>query len=233
MIDLHFWPTPNGWKITIMLEECGLPYRLVPVDIRKGDQFAPEFLAISPNNRMPAIVDHDGPDGAPLALFESGAILQYLGDKTGRFYPGDRRRRSEVEQWLFWQVGGLGPMAGQCNHFRNYADDPGQYGIDRFTNEVDRLFGVMNGVLRDRDHLAGDYSIADMACWPWVRIYKRYGVDLNGFRHLRAWFDRVGQRPAVRKGGDVARELRPAGPIKPSKEAAAVLFGQRARVEQL
>jgi len=233
MIDLHFWPTPNGWKITIMLEECGLPYRLVPVDIRKGDQFAPEFLAISPNNRMPAIVDHDGPDGAPLALFESGAILQYLGDKTGRFYPGDRRRRSEVEQWLFWQVGGLGPMAGQCNHFRNYADDPGQYGIDRFTNEVDRLFGVMNGVLKDRDHLAGDYSIADMACWPWVRIYKRYGVDLNGFRHLRAWFDRVGQRPAVRKGGDVARELRPAGPIKPSKEAAAVLFGQRARVEQL
>lgn len=228
MIDLHFWPTPNGWKITIMLEECGLPYRVTPVNIGKGEQFEPGFLALSPNNRIPAIVDPDGPDGAPIAIFETGAILQYLGDKAGRFYPADGRGRSEVEQWLFWQVGGLGPMAGQCNHFRNYADDPGAYGIDRFTHEVERLFGVMDARLGSREYLAGDYSIADMACWPWVRIYRRYGVDLNAFRDLRAWFDRVGARPAVRKGGDILKDLRPPG-VRPSPDAAKVLFGQRAR----
>lgn len=232
MIDLYFWPTPNGWKITIMLEECGLPYRIVPVDIGKGAQFEPDFLRLSPNNRMPAIVDADGPDGQPISIFESGAILQYLGEKSGQFYPADRRRRSAVEQWLFWQVGGLGPMAGQCNHFRNYADNPGPYGIDRFTNEMDRLFGVMNEVLGASAYLAGDYSIADMACWPWVRIYKRYGVDLNSFPALRAWFDRVGARPAVQAGGNIAKDLRPAGQVKPTPEAAAILFGQRARVGQ-
>lgn len=231
MIDLHFWPTPNGWKITIMLEECGLPYAVKPVNIGKGEQFEPDFLAISPNNRIPAIVDPDGPGGAPIAIFESGAVLQYLGDKTGRFYPDDRRARSEVEQWLFWQVGGLGPMAGQCNHFRNYAHEPGPYGIDRFTNEVERLFGVMNARLRTQDYLADAYSIADIACWPWVRIYKRYGVELNAFPALRAWFERVGARPAVRKGSDVLKEIRPPG-VRPSPEAAKVLFGQRARVEQ-
>jgi GST-like protein len=228
MIELFFWPTPNGWKIAIMLEECGLPYRVRPVNIGKGEQFEPEFLRLSPNNRIPAIVDPDGPDGAPISLFESGAILQYLGDKTGRFYPSERRRRSEVEQWLYWQVGGLGPMAGQCNHFRNYADDPGPYGIDRFTNEVERLFGVMAERLKTSDFLAGDYSIADIACWPWVRIYKRYGIDLDAFPSLRAWLNRVGARPAVRTGGDLLKSMRPPG-VKPSPEAAAVLFGQRAR----
>ncbi|MEZ5938436.1 MAG: glutathione S-transferase N-terminal domain-containing protein [Hyphomonadaceae bacterium] len=234
MIDLHFWPTPNGWKITIMLEECDLPYRIVPVDIGKGEQFEPEFLKLSPNNRMPAIIDHAPADGAgPLSIFESGAILQYLARKTGRFYPEDERSRSSVDQWLFWQVGGLGPMAGQCNHFRNYANDPGQYGIDRFTNEVDRLFGVMNGVLKQREWLANEYSIADIACWPWIRIYKRYGVDLNSFAHLRAWFDRMGERPAVRAGSNVGREMRVPGQIRPSPEAAAILFGQRSRTEQM
>lgn len=234
MIDLYFWPTPNGWKITIMLEECGLPYRIVPVNIGAGEQFETNFLAISPNNRMPAIVDHaPAAGGPPVTIFESGAILQYLGRKSGQFYPIDEHARAAVEQWLFWQVGGLGPMAGQCNHFRNYADNPGQYGVDRFTNEVDRLFGVMNGVLKSQDYLADDYSIADMASWPWVRIYKRYGVSLNDFGYLRAWFERVGARPAVRKGSDIGLELRTPGQIKPSPEAAAILFGQRARRDQL
>jgi len=168
-IELHYWPTPNGHKITIMLEECGLAYEIKPVNIGRGDQFKPEFLAIAPNNRMPAIVDPNGPGGKPISVFESGAILQYLGRKTGKFYPTDERHRVDVEQWLFWQMGGLGPMAGQAHHFRNYAPEKITYGIDRYTNEVNRLYGVMDTQLRDRPYLAGEYSIADMASYPWVR----------------------------------------------------------------
>ena len=205
-IEFYFWPTPNGWKIALMLEECALPYEIEWVDLSKNEQFKEKFLKISPNGRMPAIVDPDGPGGAPISIFESGAVLQYLGDKTGQFYPADRRRRTDVEQWLFWQIGGLGPMAGQAAHFRNYKKDKIDYAVKRYTDEVIRLYGVMNGRLADRDFLAGDYSIADMASWPWIRGYKAYGIDLTEFEHLRAWFKRVGARPAVRRAADIGKE---------------------------
>src|SRR5215831_3321853 len=175
-IELYYWPTPNGWKVSIMLEECGLPYVVRPVDISKGEQFTPQFLAISPNNRMPAIVDPCGPDGRPISVFESGAILQYLGRKTGKFYPMEERARVEVEQWLFWQMANLGPNCGQAHHFRNYAQKKNPYAIDRYTNEVNRLYGVMDARLKDRPYLAGDYSIADMASYPWVRPYKNQEI---------------------------------------------------------
>ncbi len=205
-IELHFWPTPNGWKIAIMLEECGLPYEIHWVDLSKRQQFEPAFLALSPNGRMPAIVDPDGPDGEPIAIFESGAILQYLGNKTGLFYPSLQRQRSDVEQWLFWQMAGLGPMAGQAAHFRNYKADKIEYAIERYTNEVIRLYHVMNDRLADRDFLAVDYSIADMACWPWIRGYKAYGIELRDFTHLRAWFKRVGGRDAVERAANIGKE---------------------------
>lgn len=204
MIDLHFWPTPNGWKISIMLEETGLPYRLVPVDLGAGAQLAPDFLAISPNGRMPAIVDPEGPDGEPISVFETGAILQYLGDKSGRFYPAERRARSAVEQWLFWQCAGLGPMAGQAAHF-NYQKEKIPYAIERYTNETRRLYGVMDRRLAEADYLAGDYSIADMAAWPWTRGYKALGIDMAEFPNLQAWFRRVGSREAVRRGADIGK----------------------------
>jgi GST-like protein len=207
MLDLHYWPTPNGWKITIMLAECGLPYRLVPVNIGKGDQFKPEFLAISPNNRMPALVDHDAPDG-PLSIFESGAILIYLAEKSGRFLPTGLHARFDALQWLLWQVAGLGPMSGQAGHFRNYAPEKLPYAIDRYTNEINRLYGVMDGRLADREYLAGDYSIADMACWPWVKPYEVYGQTLDEFPNLKRWFERVGERAAVKQGIEVGAELR-------------------------
>ena len=207
-IELHYWPTPNGHKITIMLEECGLPYEIKPVNIGKGDQFKPEFLAIAPNNRMPAIVDPDGPGGKPISVFESGAILQYLGRKTGKFYPADERARVEVEQWLFWQMGGLGPMAGQAHHFRNYAPEKIAYGIDRYTNEVNRLYGVMDTRLQDRPYLAGEYSIADMASYPWVRPYKNQGQDIAEFPNLEKWYQRMHDRPAVAKAVKIGEELR-------------------------
>ena len=228
-IELHFWPTPNGHKITIMLEECALPYEVKFVNIGAGDQFKPEFLAISPNNRMPAIVDPDGPGGQPISVFESGAILQYLGRKTGKFYPQDERARVAIDEWLFWQVGGLGPMAGQCHHFRNYAPEQVQYGIDRYTNEVNRLYGVLNRRLADRPFVAGEYSIADMASFPWVRPYKNQGQDLAEFPHIDAWFKRMLDRPAVAKGVKVAEELRSGYNLATDKEAQAVLFGQKAR----
>jgi GSH-dependent disulfide-bond oxidoreductase len=229
-IDLYYWPTPNGHKISIMLEECALSYTIHAVNIGKGEQFKPAFLAISPNNRMPAIVDHDGPGGQPISVFESGAILQYLGRKTGMFYPKDERARVEVDQWLFWQMGGLGPMAGQCHHFRNYAPEKIQYGIDRYTNEVNRLYGVMNTRLADRPFLAGDYSIADMACYPWVRPHKNQGQDLAEFPHLEAWYKRNQERPAVARGVKAAEELRStAYSLKDDKEAQKILFGQRAK----
>ena len=179
-IDLYFWPTPNGWKISIALEECGLPYNVIPVNISQGDQFKPEFLKISPNNRMPAIVDHDGPGGRPISVFESGAILQYLGRKTGKFYPADERGRVQVEEWLFWQMANLGPKAGEANHFRNYAaHEKQEYAIKRFTNEMNRIYGVMNKRLEDREFLAGKYSIADMACIGWASRYERQGQDMS------------------------------------------------------
>ncbi len=199
-IELHYWPTPNGWKVSIMLEEVGLPYTVHPVNISKGDQFKPEFLAISPNNRIPAILDPEGPGGEPISVFESGAILQYLGRKTGRFYPQEERARVEVEQWLFWQMGGLGPMAGQAHHFRIYAPEKIEYAINRYTSETTRLYGVMNGRLADRPFLAGDYSIADMACIGWIKLWERQGQALGNFPHLERWFEAMMARLAVQRG---------------------------------
>jgi GST-like protein len=207
-IELYYWPTPNGWKISIMLEECGLPYSVMPVNISKGEQFKPEFLAISPNNRIPAIVDPDGPGGKPISVFESGAILQYLGRKTGKFYPTDERARVEVEQWLYWQVGGLGPMAGQAHHFRIYAPEKIDYAITRYTNEVARLYGVMNKRLADREFLAGEYSIADIACAGWSKLWERQGQDISKFPHFKRWLETVKARPAVQRGLAVLAEER-------------------------
>jgi GST-like protein len=199
-ITLYFWSTPNGYKIPIMLEEIGARYRVEFVDIGKGEQFALAFSAISPNNRIPAILDPDGPDGQPLSIFESGAILRYLGRKYGALYPTNERTKAEVDQWLFWQVGGLGPMAGQCNHFRNYAKERIPYAIDRYTKEVERLFGAMEKRLTNRDYLAGDYSIADIASFPWVRNWQSLGQDLEKFPNLNRWLEVIGKRPAVIRG---------------------------------
>ncbi|MDE3115161.1 MAG: glutathione S-transferase N-terminal domain-containing protein [Pseudomonadota bacterium] len=230
-IELFYWPTPNGWKISIMLEECRLPYVLRPVNIGKGEQFAPAFLKISPNNRMPAIVDPAGPGGRPISVFESGAILQYLGRKTGKFYPADERRRVAVDEWLFWQMGGLGPMAGQANHFANYAPEKIPYAITRYTNEVNRLFGVMETQLDGRDYLAGAYSIADMASIGWVLSGIRLGEDMTKFPRLAAWVERLQKRPAVQRGLALGKELRQAQASDPKaqEEARRILFGQRAR----
>jgi GSH-dependent disulfide-bond oxidoreductase len=223
-IALYYWPTPNGHKISIMLEELGVPYQVHPVDIGKGQQFEPAFLKISPNNRIPAIVDPDGPGGRPISIFESGAILQYLGRKYGRFYPQEERARVQVEEWLFWQVGGLGPMTSQANHFVNYAAEELPYPRKRYTDEVHRLFGVMNKRLATRKFLAGTYSIADIACWSWVLSGSKY-APLDEFTHLKAWRDRVGKRPAVVRGKAMAADIR-----KPmTDEERNILFGQRAR----
>ena len=228
MIDLHYWPTPNGWKISIMLEECGLPYRLVPVNIGKGEQFTPEFLAISPNNRMPALVDH-APTASttPLAVFESGAILIYLAEKTGFFLPTTVRERSQTLQWLMWQMGGLGPMAGQNGHFLLYAPDKIPYAIERYGYEVDRLYGVLdNQLARTGAFVAGpDYSIADMAIFPWVRTHKAQHIDLTRFAHVERWYNALFRRPAVRRGLDLGKALRTEGL---TDEARSALFGQTA-----
>ena len=230
-IDLYYWPTPNGWKVSIMLEECELPYVMRPVNIGKGQQFEPTFLKISPNNRVPAIVDPDGPGDKPIAIFESGAILQYLGRKTGMFYPEKERERTEVDQWLFWQVGGLGPMAGQANHFRNYASEQIKYAIDRYTNEVRRLYGVMNRRLQDREYLAGKYSIADIASWGWIVSHQLQGQNLDEFQSLKAWFDRVAARSGVQKGFALGRELRQTQQIdlRPSTDPRRTNLGPRTR----
>jgi len=225
-IDLYYWPTPNGQKISVMLEECALPYTVHAINIGKGDQFAPEFLKISPNNRIPAIVDPEGPDGAPISVFESGAILQYLARKTGKFYGHDERSRVLVDEWLFWQVGGLGPMGGQANHFVHYAPEKVPYGITRYTNEVNRLLGVMNRRLEHNAFLAGDYSIADMACYPWARGAERVGQNFADFPHLKRWLDANWARPAVQKGIAVAAEQRL--DLSKDKEAQALLFNQKA-----
>ncbi len=226
-IELYYWPTPNGWKISIMLEELGAPYAVRLVNIGKGEQFEPPFLKISPNNRMPAIVDPEGPGGQPISVFESGAILQYLGRKFGMFYPAGERQRVEVDEWLFWQVGGLGPMAGQTHHFRQYAPENVPYAIDRYTNEVNRLYGVMNKRLADRNFLAGEYSIADIACVGWVRPYRNQGQDLDDFPNLKRWFETIMARPAVERGMALGQEHR--RNIAEDKEAQKVLFGQKAR----
>jgi GST-like protein len=228
-IALYYWPTPNGWKISIMLEECGLPYVVKRINIGKGEQFAPEFLAIAPNNRIPAIVDPDGPGGEPISVFESGAILQYLGRKTGKFYPTDERARVACEEWLFWQVGGLGPMAGQCHHFRVYAPEQVPYAIARYTNEVNRLYGVMNRRLEGCDYLAGDYSIADMACIGWARSWERQGQNIKDFPHVERWMERMLARPAVVRGLAVDAEARQNYDLSKDKDAQSVLFGQKAR----
>ena len=227
-IELYYWPTPNGWKVTIMLEECGLPYALHPVNIGKGDQFKPAFLAISPNNKMPAIVDPDGPGGQPISIFESGAILQYLGRKTGKFYPSDERRRVEVDEWLFWQMGGFGPMLGQTHHFRQYAPEKVPYAIERYTNETHRLYGVLNERLKDREFICGDYSIADMAVVGWAKLWERQGQDIAEFPHVKRWLDLMLARPAVVRGLD-AKVDQPPMDLATDKEAQKMLFGQRAR----
>jgi GST-like protein len=199
-IVLYFWSTPNGFKVSIMLEELGVPYRVKFIDINKGEQFAPEFLLASPNNRIPAIIDPDGPDGQPISIFESGAILQYLGRKFGAFYPSNERAKADVDQWLFWQVGGLGPMAGQCNHFRLYAKEKIPYAIERYTKEVERLFGVMDKRLADRPYLADAYSIADMASFPWARTWQTLAQDIGQFPNVERWLERIASRPAVERG---------------------------------
>lgn len=222
MIDLYYWPTPNGHKISIMLEECGLEYQVRPVDIGAGDQFAPEFLAISPNNRIPAIVDSD----AGISVFEGGAILVYLAEKAGRFLPTDTTQRFDVLQWLFWQAGGLGPMAGQLSHFVNYVQEDVPYAHKRYANEYDRLLAVMDVRLRNRDFLAGDYSIADIASFPWVLPYRRLGNDLDNFPNLRRWFDTLKERPAVQRGVNLGKAWR--RNEARNEKARAMMFDQNA-----
>jgi GST-like protein len=224
MIDVFSWPTPNGHKIHIMLEECGLPYRAIPVNIGAGDQFKPEFLAISPNNKIPAITDPDGPDGRPISLFESGAILVYLAAKTGRFLPAGDREKYEVLQWLMFQMGGVGPMLGQAHHFRIYAPEKIEYAINRYSNEAKRLYGVIDKRLSQSPWLGGrEYSIADIATFPWLRSWENQGIVLAEYPHLKAWFDRIAERPAVQRGVKVMAELRK--PIRDEKEKE-ILFGK-------
>jgi GST-like protein len=223
MIDVYSWATPNGHKVHIMLEECGLPYAAHAVDISAGEQFSPEFLTISPNNRIPAITDPDGPDGEPISLFESGAILLYLAGKTGRFLPRSTRGKYQALQWLMFQMAGVGPMLGQTHHFRAYAPEKVEYAINRFSNEARRLYGVMDKQLATNDYIAGkEYTIADMAVWPWLRSHERQGIDLGEFPNVKAWFEAIGNRPAVQRGITVLADRR-----KPELDQAAreILFG--------
>jgi GST-like protein len=228
MIDLYYWPTPNGHKVTLFLEETGMPYKIVPVHIGKGEQFKPEFLAISPNNRMPAIVDNAPLErGAPISVFESGAILLYLADKSEQFIPNESRGRVEVLQWLFWQVGGLGPMAGQNHHFTRHAPEKIPYAVMRYTKETNRLYGVLNKRLADREFLAGVYSIADMASYPWIVPYELQGQRLEDFPHLKRWFEAIKARPATIRAYERAAPFSSDAPL--SEEARNVLFGQTAQ----
>lgn len=225
-IDVYFWPTPNGWKVTIALEEMGLPYAVHLVNISAGDQFAPDFLKISPNNKMPAIVDHDGPGGQPISVFESGAILQYLGRKTGQLYPADERARVEVEQWLMWQMGGFGPMLGQNHHFQHYAPEKIPYAVNRYVNETKRLYGVLDKRLADRAFVAGEYSIADIAIVGWAKLWERQGQDIAAFPHVKRWLDVMLARPAVQRGLAVNAEQRNTTNMKDPK-VQALLFGNK------
>ncbi|MDF1722753.1 MAG: glutathione binding-like protein [Minwuia sp.] len=228
MIDLHYWTTPNGHKITMFLEEADVPYRVIPVNISKGEQFEPDFLKIAPNNRIPAMVDHE-PAGAgdPLSIFESGAMLQYLAEKTGKFLPADLHGRWDVLQWLTWQMGGLGPMLGQNHHFKTYAPETIPYAIDRYVNETARLYAVLNKRLSDREFIGGSYSIADMACYPWIVPHERQGQDLNDFPHLKRWYEAVKARPATVRAYALAQEINTQPTM--SEEAKKLMFGQNAR----
>lgn len=238
MIDVHFWPTPNGKKVTVMLEECGLPYRIIPVNIGRGDQFTPEFLALSPNNRMPAILDPEPlGGGAPLSVFESGAILMYLAEKSGKLWPQSPREKYEVAQWVMWQMANQGPKSGECGHFRRAAQDPANgdvsYALRRFDDEVNRLFGVLNNRLYDRRYLAGgDYSIADIICYPWAMAWERLGQRIEDFKHVRRWLEELGARPAVQRGMKVGEGLAEDPSKLPAEELARrkrILMNQRAR----
>ncbi|MBX9797698.1 glutathione binding-like protein [Sphingomonas sp.] len=227
MIELFYWPTPNGHKITMFLEEAGLDYRISPVNIGAGDQFKPDFLKIAPNNRMPAIIDHAPADGgAPVSLFESGAILLYLAEKTGKFLSADLRQRFETIQWLMWQMGGLGPMLGQNHHFNRYAPEKIDYAINRYVNETNRLYGVLNKQLDGRDYIAGDYSIADMACYPWIVPHEIQGQKLEDFPHLKRWFEGIAARPATIEAYAKGKAI--ATPTAMTDEMKKVLFGQTA-----
>jgi len=233
MIDLYYWTTPNGHKITIFLEETGLPYKIFPINIGKGEQFAKDFLKFSPNNRIPAMIDHDPPGGgAPVSVFESGAMLMYLADKTGKFWPKELRGRTEDSEWLFWQMANLGPNSGQNNHFSNYAQDKIPYAMDRYRNEVNRLYGVLNKRLSDREFIAGDYSIADMASYPWVVGYKNQGQDIDQFPHLKRWLETIKVRPATERAYAKAKEVNPnfGQPAIRTEEELKLLFGQTAAV---
>lgn len=228
MLDVHLWSTPNGYKVLIFLEETRVPHRLVPVNIGAGEQFSPEFLRISPNNKIPALVDHEPHQGSsPISVFESGAILLYLAEKTGLFLPKDLKGRFDVIQWLFWQMAGLGPMAGQNGHFSTYAPEKIPYAINRYVNETNRLYGVMDKRLAERDYLAGEYSIADMACYPWIVPYESHGQKLHDFPHLQRWFDAIRARPATQRAYDRGNQLNPNPGI--SEEAKKILFGQTAK----
>ncbi len=224
MIDLYFWPTPNGRKIAIMLEECGLDYQIRAVNILRGEQFEPDFLEISPNNRIPAIVDHDSDGGATLQLFESGAILEYLAEKTGQFIPGDLAGKYRVLQWLHFQVGGIGPMFGQCGHFLGYAPEKVPYAIARYQNETKRLYGVLDKRLADAPCLAGDYSIADMAVYPWIEVRWLHEIEIDDFPHVKRWFEAVEARPAVQQAMAILKDKEVIG--NPSEETREVFFGQ-------
>ncbi|MCY1270538.1 Disulfide-bond oxidoreductase YfcG [compost metagenome] len=227
MIDLYFWSTPNGYKVSILLEELTLPYHVIPVHIGKGQQFAPEFLAISPNNKIPAIIDHDGPGGQAISMFESGAIMMYLAEKSGyRFMPQDPRKRYEVLQWLMFQMGGIGPMLGQAHHFRKYAPEKIDYAIDRYTREARRIYTVIDRRLADSEYLAGDYSIADMATYPWLRAHKWQGQEIAEFPHLQRWYSAVRERPAVQRGVGVLAEKVDKSGAKPGGDRWDNLFGK-------
>lgn len=229
MIDLYYWTTPNGHKLTMFLEETGLPYKIIPINIGKGDQFEPGFLRIAPNNRIPAMVDHQPADGgAPVSLFESGAMLLYLAEKTGRFIPDTLRGRASVLQWLFWQMGGLGPMAGQNHHFNTYAPEKLPYAVDRYVRETARLYGVLNKQLAGGEFIAGEYSIADMACYPWIVPHERQGQNLDDFPHLRRWFDAIAGRPATQRAYALADEIN-VGPSVSDEASRRILFGQDAK----
>ena len=227
MIDLYYWTTPNGHKVTMFLEETGLDYKIIPVNISTGEQFEPSFLKIAPNNRIPAMVDHEPAEGnAPISIFESGAMLQYLAEKTGQFIPADLAGRAEVMQWLFWQMGGLGPMAGQNHHFVTYAPEKIPYAMDRYVNETARLYGVLDKRLADREFVAGDYSIADMACYPWIVPHERQKQNLDDFPNLKRWYDVIAARPATVRAYDRAKEINTQPTV--TEDAKKILFGQDA-----
>jgi GST-like protein len=233
MIDLYYWTTPNGHKITMFLEEAGLKYKIFPINIGKGDQFKPEFLAVAPNNRIPAMVDHEPKGGGkPISIFESGAMLLYLAEKTGKFLPADIYGRYDAIQWTFWQMGGLGPMAGQNHHFSNYAQEKIEYAIDRYVNETNRLYGVLNKRLSNREFIAGDYSIADMASYPWIVPYKNQDQNIDDFPHLKRWLETIRARPATERAYALAKQVNPnfGQPAIRTEEERKLLFGQTAAV---